>query len=124
MKNKYFKITKTISLAMLFAAIVNISNAATGENIQNICLECFEVDQEVELKLESSTLEEWMTNDEFWKMEKSEPMDLEEQHVDPADNGTGLESWMLDEDFWNMEESEERKYVIEPWMIDSNFWQI
>lgn len=125
MKNKYFKITKTITLAILLTGIVNVSDAADfkNKNLNNICLECFEVDveQDTEMREKSSQLEDWMTNDEFWKIENTTDNFILELEVDPKDEYSALEEWMIDDDFWIYEENNDE---IEPWMIDPNFWQI
>lgn len=126
MKNKYFKITKTFTLAILFAGIVNISNAAfiSGENLQNICLECFEVDQSVEMREESSQLEDWMLNDEFWTVENSTNNSILEFEASPNEEFSEIENWMIDDNFWIQEKNENNEYVIESWMTDPDFWQI
>lgn len=123
MKNKYFKMTKTITLAILFAGIANISFATDfkNQNFNNICLECFEVDQETERKDELSQIEGWMTNDEFWKIENTTGNFILELEVDPNDEYSVIEDWMIDDNFWIYEENNDE---IEPWMIDPNFWQI
>jgi len=123
MKKKYFKMTKTITLAFLLAGIVNVSNAIdlNNKNQNNICLACFEVDQETELREESSQLEDWMTNDEFWKIENRTDDFILKLEADPKDEYSVVEDWMIDDNFWIYEENNDK---IEPWMIDPNFWQI
>ncbi|MDK2978798.1 MAG: hypothetical protein PWP52_1512 [Bacteroidales bacterium] len=123
MKNKYFKMTKTITLAILFAGIANISFATDfkNQNFNNICLECFEVDQETERKEKLSQIEGWMINDEFWKIENTTGNFILELEVDPNDEYSVIEDWMIDDNFWIYEENNDE---IEPWMIDPNFWQI
>ncbi len=126
MKNKYFKITRTITLAILLAGIVNISKASfiSSENLKNICLECFEVDQAEEMREESSQLEDWMVNDEFWRVDNSTNNSILEFEVSPNEEFSEIENWMIDDDFWIQEENENSEYVIEPWMTDTDFWKI
>ncbi|MGM0503811.1 MAG: hypothetical protein ACQESQ_04270 [Bacteroidota bacterium] len=118
--------TKTIILALLLAGIVNVSNATDLNNIiqNSICLECFEVDQETELREESSQLEDWMTNDEFWEVENSANDFTRKPEANTNDGDSVIENWMIDDSFWISEESENNNDIIEPWMIDPNFWQI
>ena len=126
MKNKYFKLTKTITLTLLLAGIVNVSNASdlTDKYQNNICLDCFEVEKETELREESSQLEDWMTNDEFWEAENSANDFTPEIEANTNDDYSVIENWMIDDKFWISEESENNNDIIEPWMIDPNFWQI
>ncbi|HSH50778.1 MAG TPA: hypothetical protein VK982_03545 [Bacteroidales bacterium] len=125
MKNKYFKITKTITLAILLTGIVNVSNATDykNENLNNICLKCFEVDveQDTEMREKSSQLEDWMINDEFWKIDNSTNNFISETEVDSKEEKSVIENWMIDDSFWIQDENND---IIEPWMIDPNFWQI
>ncbi|MEA2105294.1 MAG: hypothetical protein U9P82_01015 [Bacteroidota bacterium] len=123
MKNKYFKRIKTITLAIILAGIVNISNATdfNNQNFNNICLECLEVDQETERKEELSQIEDWMINDEFWKIENRTDDFILKLEADPNDEYSVVEDWMIDDNFWIYEENNDK---IEPWMLDPNFWQI
>ncbi len=126
MKKKYFKMTKTITLAFLLAGIVNVSNAIdlNNKNQNNICLECFEVEKETELREESSQLEDWMTNDEFWEAENSANDFTPEIEANTNDDYSVIENWMIDDKFWISEERENNNDIIEPWMTDPSFWQI
>jgi hypothetical protein len=123
MKNKYFKRIKTITLAVILAGIVNVSHAndSYNHNFNNICLECLEVDQETEQKEELSQIEDWMINDEFWKIENTADNFILEFEVDPKNEYSVIEDWMMDDNFWIYEENNDK---IEPWMIDPEFWQI
>jgi len=80
-----------------------------------------EVDQETEQKEELSQIEDWMINDEFWKIENTTGNFILEFEVDPNDEYSVIEDWMMDDNFWIYEENNDK---IEPWMIDPEFWQI
>lgn len=125
MKNKYFKLTKTIILTVFFVGIVNVMQANELINQPNVCIECFEVDDAREMQAENSQLESWMINEDFWKLETKDYTEfLNEIQNFPAENYTELEDWMLDNDFWKSDEIEDQNLVIEPWMLDSDFWSI
>ena len=125
MKNRYFKSTKTIILAVFFVGIVNLIHANGIVNNANICIECFEVEQSEELKAENSQLESWMLDESFWKLETKDYTNFLNEIQDfPVKNYTEIEDWMLDNDFWKSDETEEQNLVIEPWMVDSDFWRI
>jgi len=127
MKNRYFKLTKTIGFLILLVGIVNITKSGfSNDNLKNICVECLEVSdaEATAIQEQSSQIEDWMTDDQFWKVEYS-TKNLEIQIEDnPKEEVSEIENWMIDESFWIIEENENNDYVIEPWMIDPNFWQI
>lgn len=124
MKNRYFKLTKTIILTVFFVGIVNVIHANEGFNHSNICIECFEVEDSKEIQDENSQLENWMLDEDFWKVEKDYSEFLKEIQNLPTENISEIENWMLDNEFWKSDEVEEQNIVIEPWMLDSDFWSI
>lgn len=60
------------------------------------------------------SIENWMLNEKYWKINNPEPSDI-------VDQVRKIEDWMLDKSFWKIKDEPDRM-DIEGWMFNDEFW--